>query len=48
MTAARRLDLWTLILVGAWVVVGLLLLLPLGSVFRASLIGEDGSFSLAN
>lgn len=48
MTAGRRFDLWTLILIGAWTIVSLLLLLPLFSVFRASLIGESGGFSLSN
>ena len=49
MTQPRGFDLWKLILVGAWVIVALLLIYPLFSVFRASLIdGEHGNLTLAN
>ncbi len=49
MTRPRGFDLWRLILVGAWVIIALLLIYPLFSVFRASLIdGEHGNFTVAN
>ena len=48
MNQPRGFDLWQLILVGAWVIIALLLIYPLFSVFRASLIdGERGTYTLA-
>ena len=48
MSAARRLDLWTVVLVFAWAVIAALLLYPLSTVLRASLIDAKGQLSLAN
>ncbi len=49
MTQPRGFDLWKLILIGAWVIIAMLLIYPLFSVFRASLIdGERGTYTLAN
>lgn len=48
MSASRRLDLWTVVLVFAWAVIGALLLYPLSTVLRASLIDAKGQLSLAN
>lgn len=48
MIAARRLDVWTIVLVLAWTIVAALLLYPLSSIFRASLIDAKGQFSLSN
>lgn len=49
MNQPRGFDLWKLILVGAWMIIALLLIYPLFSVFRASLIdGERGAYTLGN
>ncbi len=51
MTAAarRRPDVWTAAIVLGWVTVAVLLLYPLSSVLRASLIDNDtGGWTLAN
>ena len=48
MTARRGFDPWTLVLAGAWTLVFLLLLYPLSSILRASLVGPDGTIGLAN
>lgn len=49
MTRRARFDLWTFVLAAAWVILIVLLVWPLSSVLRASLIDNDtGAFSLIN
>lgn len=44
----RRFDLWQLILVGIWILMLALLVLPLASVLKASFIDDSGAISLEN
>ena len=47
MTRRLRFDLWTFVLIGAWIVLLILLIWPLSSILRASLLdNETGAFSL--
>jgi ABC-type Fe3+ transport system, permease component len=49
MTRRIRFDLWTLVLIAAWAILLLLLVWPLSSILRASLIdNETGAFSLVH
>jgi iron(III) transport system permease protein len=44
-----RFDIWTIVLIGAWVVLLCLLIWPLSSILKASLVdNETGAFSLAH
>lgn len=45
---SRRVDFWTLVLVGAWAILILLLLLPLGLVLVSSFRDETGILTIAN
>ncbi len=49
MKRRARFDIWTFVLIAAWVILIVLLIWPLSSVLRASLIDNDtGSFSLVH
>ena len=49
MTRRLRFDIWTFVLIGAWAICSLLLIWPLSSILRASLIdNETGAFSLVH
>ncbi len=48
MTRLRRLDPWTLVAIGAWMIIAALLVWPLSSVVASSLIEETGSVGFGN
>jgi iron(III) transport system permease protein len=49
MTRRFRFDIWTFVLIGAWIILFALLIWPLSSILRASLLDNDtGTFSLVH